>query len=752
MRRTLATMTTAMLGAFTALCVWAGPAMGGEFRVATCQSDKLENATTAFEVFVKRGTGMLFHSDCRPRRNVGVLTGNKVSAADVKQGVQSVAAISTPPGTHITEFVWRGAMEHPDCRYAVELFAELLDGDVHLIKYKRANRQCERPRSGARAAATTMNVVYKKSNFDPVPARRIVQRVICRAPKTCSARGRNYVRTLEAELRIVDAQPPTATIMPDTPLATGAWVRGVQPLSYDARDNVGVKLASAFLADRDLGSHKRVCPPATDDGAFANPVPCPSGAGTLSADTRIVDDGTRPLILRAEDAAKNLGDSAPVMARIDNTPPPQVPVNVVGGEQWRNHNNFALAWVNPDEGDRAPIVSAIYKLCSASGDSCGQGDRVESNIAGLPVQVPRAGEWKASVWRRDEAGNEDASQASPPVTLRYDPDAPRLVFEPTDPADPTALAVQVTDALSGVADGSIEIGRAGSNTWQVLDTQKVDGRLVARIDDAALPPGDYVLRSTARDLAGNEGSTTARLDGQQMTLTLPLRIASVMQVGAIGKRTVRRVVRVNGKRRTVVRRVIVLGPSAGVRFGKTAQIKGRLANRDGQGIPDAEMQVLSRTDASAEQLVGTVRTDAAGNYAYTAAGSTSRVLRFAYHGSPLILPAQGEVGLRVPATSTLRASRTRLVNGQSVAFMGRVRTLPVPSGGKLVELQVLLSGRWQTFRTGRTDQAGDWRLTYRFARTRTNQRFRFRLRLPREAGYPYESGGSRPLDVLVRGR
>jgi len=355
------------------------------------------------------------------------------------------------------------------------------------------------------------------------------------------------------------------------------------------------------------------------------------------------------------------------------------------------------------------------------------------------------------VWRRDEAGNQDAGAASVPVTLRYDPEAPQLAFEPPAAADPTTVAVQVTDGLSGLAGGSIEIGRAGANTWQALETQKVGSRLTARIDDAALPPGDYVLRSTARDQAGNEASTTARLDGRPMALTLPLRIPSVLQVGVVGKRTVRRVVRVHGRRRTIRRRVTVVKPAAGMVFGGNARVTGRLVNRDGQGVPGAELQVLSRSDASAEQLVDTVRTDAAGNFAYTAAGSASRVLRFAYGGSSLILPAQGEVRLRVPATSTLRPSRTRLRNGQSVAFVGRVRTLPVPAGGKLVELQVLLSGRWQTFRTGRTDQAGVWRLSYRFTRTRSLQRFRFRAKLPREAGYPFANGRSRSVQVVVRG-
>ena len=84
-------------------------------------------------------------------------------------------------------------------------------------------------------------------------------------------------------------------------------------------------------------------------------------------------------------------------------------------------------------------------------------------------------------------------------------------------------------------------------------------------------------------------------------------------------------------------------------------------------------------------------------------------------------------------------------------FAGRVRTLPVPARGKLVELQVMLSGKFQTFRSAHTDQAGRWSLSYRFLRTRGLQRFRFRVKLPHESAYPFDDGGSRSVQLLVRG-
>ena len=492
---------------------------------------------------------------------------------------------------------------------------------------------------------------------------------------------------------------------------------------------------------------------ASPNGAFANPVPCPNGAGQITVDTRNLPEGTQQLVVQAQDPAGNLGTSAPVAARIDNTPPTRVDVAADGGGEWRNENNFALSWSNPSETDRAPIVAAIDKLCpAAGGGGCSQGEQDGEGIASLPVQVPAPGEWTVSLYLRDGAGNQDPNAASVPVTLRYDPDPPQLGFEQSPASDPTLISVQVSDKTSGLADGRIEISPAGSDTWRTLDTQKDGSRLVARIDDAATPAGNYVLRATAYDQAHNEASTTQRLDGQPMAVTLPLRITSVMQAGVPRERTIRRTVTRHGKRKTVRTRVTVLRPASGVAFGRRVQVTGRLLNRDGQGIAGAEVQVLSRSDVSPEQLVAVLHTDSSGSYTYTATGDTSRILRFACAGSSSILPAQAEVRLQVPAVSSLHVSRRHVLNGHAVTFSGRVRTLPFPAGGKLIELQVFLSGRWQTFRTARTDQAGRWALPYRFARTRGLQRYRFRAELPHEAGYPFTDGRSRSVRVRVTGQ
>ena len=234
--------------------------------------------------------------------------------------------------------------------------------------------------------------------------------------------------------------------------------------------------------------------------------------------------------MQAQDTAGNVGDSPPVTARIDNTPPGRVDVSVEGGDGWRNRNDFAAAWANPPEVDRAPIAAVGYKLCSVGG-SCSRGEQTGGDIARLGLPVPAPGEWTLSLWRRDAAGNESEGAASVPVTLRYDPEPPQLGFEPPSAADPTRVVVPVTDEVSGLAGGAIEISASGSGTWQSLPTEMDGSRLIARIDDAALPAGGYLLRARAFDRAGNEASTDRRIDGLPMAVTLPLRIVASMRAG-----------------------------------------------------------------------------------------------------------------------------------------------------------------------------------------------------------------------------
>ena len=198
-----------------------------------------------------------------------------------------------------------------------------------------------------------------------------------------------------------------------------------------------------------------------------------------------------------------------------------------------------------------------------------------------------------------------------------------------------------------------------------------------------LPPGAYLLRATAWDRASNQNSTDRRIDGEPMVITLPLRVVSVLRVGVRAERIVRRSIKRGGKRRTVRKRIVDLKPRAEVRYGERVTVAGRLENGDGQPVPGVEIQVFSGSATDRGQLIGAVTTDAAGRFTYRALADATRTLRFAYSGTPVMLPVESQVNLLTSAASTIRATPRRLTNGQSVRFSGKLRALPAPGCGQI---------------------------------------------------------------------
>ena len=237
--------------------------------------------------------------------------------------------------------------------------------------------------------------------------------------------------------------------------------------------------------------------------------------------------------MQAQDTAGNIGDSPAVTARIDNTPPGRVDVSVEGGDGVAQPQRLRGGVDQPARGrPRADRGRRATSSARSSAGAAAAGEQAGADLSRFGVAVPAPGEWTVSLWRRDAAGNESEDAASVPVTLRYDPEPPQLGFEPPSAADPTLVAV--AGDRQGLRAGGrrrSRSARAGSGIWQALPTQKDGSRLLARIDDAALPAGGYLLRARAADQAHNEASTDRRLDGQPMALTLPVRIVSTMQAG-----------------------------------------------------------------------------------------------------------------------------------------------------------------------------------------------------------------------------
>ena len=147
------------------------------------------------------------------------------------------------------------------------------------------------------------------------------------------------------------------------------------------------------------------------------------------------------------------------------------------------------------------------------------------------------------------------------------------------------------------------------------------------------------------------------------------------------------------------------------------------------------------------RVARSVTTDAKGRFKDTLRRGPSRRVFFVTRVPGGAASASLNVRVRAP----VRLSARELVSGQALEFRGMVRGKPIPRRGVLVDLQVRKRGTWQDFKTTRAKRHGRFRYVYRFTTTTGLRRFRFRARVPAQAGYPYVAGGSRPIDVTVHG-
>jgi hypothetical protein len=320
-----------------------------------------------------------------------------------------------------------------------------------------------------------------------------------------------------------------------------------------------------------------------------------------------------------------------------------------------------------------------------------------------------------------------------------------------DVTDPLRVVVNAVDRHSGVAQGEIEMRRAATTTWHGLPTERQGSLLIAHVDDERFRRGAYEFRAHAVDQAGNEASTGRRTDGSAATLRLPARIDTRLAVGV--PRTIVResYERRHGQRVLVRRRIRRLDSHVIARHGRRIRLRGFLTNSDGQPIEGATIEALERRPSGGVAPVGLATTGTDGKFRYVVRATRNREILFRYGGSRRIGSATTDFTLLVPAGTSIRAGRQRLLNGQQVRFGGRVTTRPLPDNGKLIEMQAHFRGRWRTFSTVRAGRRGRWHFPYRFGGTTGRVTYRFRARLPAEGGYPFINGNSRVVKVLVLG-
>jgi hypothetical protein len=365
----------------------------------------------------------------------------------------------------------------------------------------------------------------------------------------------------------------------------------------------------------------------------------------------------------------------------------------------------------------------------------------------------------------DVAGNRSPEKA---VSFKIDRTAPEfVVFEASDESDPRRVVVAAADRTSGVSGATIEMRRlhgAVSDRWIELPAVRDGDRFVATIDDESVERGVYQLRARVTDRAGNESIGERRRDGSAATVdTAAMRSDSKLSAGLVtrSKTETKKVCskkRPGKKRKCKKKKVKTPGgqlvPAVTIPFGKRAVAKGSLEAENGAPLADEVVDVYAQSAAagSAFERIGAVRTDPKGGFSYTLPVGTSRAVTFRFEGSGRHRSSEAVVTVKVPAVSTIAATPKRVRNGQSILLRGRLRSLPIPTAGKVLDLQAFYRGRWRTFATPRAKTNGKWSYRYRFGATRGTVTYPFRVLIRPESAYPYDLGYSPTVRVVVRGR
>lgn len=350
-------------------------------------------------------------------------------------------------------------------------------------------------------------------------------------------------------------------------------------------------------------------------------------------------------------------------------------------------------------------------------------------------------------YARDLAGNVNdgatangiADRAPRTAVVRIDRTPPSLAFaNAQDPRDPELLRVRVADRLSGPdsSRGRIGVRRVDSgDRFEPLPAVPGGvGELRARWSSDAFAAGDYEFQATGYDAAGNAATTTRRQNGGTMVLSNPLKATTTLRAGFRG----------HGPRRIVPygRRVLLSGRLIAGRSSPLGGVPVRVVERF---APGAYPAVHTSTATTAPDGAFSIRTDP----------GPSRTIEIGFQGSPTLARSAPQT-LRLGVRSRVRllaSAGVAKVGGAPLVFRGRLDAAPgdLPAEGREVELQFRLPGLpWSEFRTVQTDRHGRFRYAYRFSDDDSRgARFQFRAYVAKQAGWPYEAAGSRPL--IVRG-
>jgi hypothetical protein len=378
-----------------------------------------------------------------------------------------------------------------------------------------------------------------------------------------------------------------------------------------------------------------------------------------------------------------------------------------------------------------------------------------------------AGQWEYRIFGGEISLNASkdpqASNISGPLTT----DSPlrgqeSITFSATDEGpglaylkmlvDGSVVQSQIIDTNGGRC---VPVPGHDAYTWayQVPCKTSLGGRTYS-LNTAPLPDGSHQIQVVVEDAAGNQSTVLDR--------TVDTANAIVSSLGALpGPGT-----------SSGASAASMLGPgtpngtgaseSARLKLGEPRTISrsfahraldldGRLLNAQGNPIAGADLDVLQQVDATAtRELIAHASTRSDGTFSVRVPPGPSRLIEVGYRAfsNNAGYAAQATVEESVRAGVQLDITPRRTSAEGAITLSGTVQG-PIPPQGAIVDLLVHYRGRWEPFRTPRTNSHGQFRVVYQFEGG--VGRFPFRAEVPAgQTGLPFTHGYSRVIDVATR--
>ena len=238
------------------------------------------------------------------------------------------------------------------------------------------------------------------------------------------------------------------------------------------------------------------------------------------------------------------------------------------------------------------------------------------------------------------------------------------------------------------------------------------------------------------DVAGNMGATERELSGREAIRAVPARIGTRIVAGQVKRVTA------GGSAADRAGRGRSSSCAPVCHTGGPSRSTGGSTTPGGNPVANANIEVWEQLalPGARSRRVAIVATSGAGRFKFKALRGPSRHLALPlprHSGCPRAnrggRPSRQGEG-HAPRPRRSESSMARRSRFAGACWAGRCRAV-----GKLLQLQAFSRGKWLTFATPRANAVnGRWSYRYRFTSTRGTVRYRFRARIPREAGFPYD--------------